>query len=63
MPCSRRCVRKKKVTEVVKEKRDTKRHLKGMAGPSSQLEIGDEGEEEIKRASNVSSLGDSMLMP
>lgn len=34
-----------------------------MAGPSSQLEIGDEGEEEIKRASNVSSLGDSMLMP
>lgn len=63
MPRITGCVRKKKVSEVVKEKRDTKRHLEGMAGPSSQLKIGDEGREEIKRASNISSLGDGMLMP
>lgn len=66
-PHSKQCVRKKKGNRntAVKEKTDTKRHQKGIAGLHGQLEMGcggggggGEGKEGIKRGSEVSSLGD-----
>ena len=48
--CHIRWVRRK-AGEEVKEKRETRRHQKGMVGRTGWLEMGDEGKEEIKMGS------------
>lgn len=61
LPYSRYCVKKRKATKIpqkLRRKWIQKDRRKKWLGPSGQLEMGDEEQEEIKRASKVSGLGD-----